>query len=704
MKGKTLIDAIKIMLPGGDDSADDEDLTPKEMQKKFEEEDKLSSPNVEEEREWNGRTESKKKTADGESALPKIDEHHRNLISPQLITPEPTKLQFGDRHVRTIFINKWNEHPQVGFLKEVFTETNVVNDISLHISPYRSEEAEKELQEQVESARQVVNGDSGSQFTRREKQKEQEQTIQLYESFKDSDAVLFDVSMYITIRGDSEKELEEATDEIMKALKSNPAFCHPEIPKKNQLNAFKSVNPVLNDELGYSNKMLGAGIATMYPFSTTSFIEKNGVDMGIHSGNDSPVIVNRFEGRDTGYNQLTFGKIGSGKSFATKLEILRTYASRSDTKIIMLDPLEGFTSVNLALGGQHIEVGGKLGLNPMEIHYIPPEKRTEQADPYGITKSKVLGFFERYYNARGSALSEIKNGRGVLERAIDKAYKRKGIKPNDLESHKNESPTVLDVKEVLEEISEDPKQAIDMEGTAYTKKFEDAAADLLISFSQFEEGGEYRNLAMKNEVNIKENDVNYIDLKQREASSKTGLMMHLLLHEVYEEAQRTDKKLLFAIDEAHMLLDNAESLDYLEHVVRHSRHYDMSINFITQNIQDFFQNDQTKGIAQLCSILRMHRTESGMHEGSELAKTLELGPKELNFIRTATPGGSHGFSEALIGISEEGFIPAYVIASQAEKEVIDFDVQATKNELEDELERMAQTVDSSEGTTSDIGQ
>lgn len=686
------------MLPGGKDDSDDggknEELTEEQkqqLQKQYQEAegDKQELSLNREESSWDGRTETKKTTTEDESAIPKVEEHHKNLISPQVINEEASQLRFGEDHIRTIFINQWNDRPEVGFLEEMLMGTNVVNDVSLHISPYRAEEAEKELEEDVKKARRIVEGDDGSRFAQREKKKEYQQTLDLYKAFSNSDAKLFDVSMYITIRGDSEAELEEGTDEIMKALRSNPAFCKPEVPKRNQLKAFQSVNPVIDDQLGYSNRMLGAAIGTMYPFSTTSFIEKDGVDMGIHAGNDSPVIVNRFEGRNTGYNQLTFGKIGSGKSFASKLEIMRIYAARDDIKIVMLDPLEGFTSVNLALDGHQIQVGGTLGLNPLEIHHIPPEKRDSQSDPYTLTKQKVMSFFDRYYRSRGTELSEIQNGRGVLETAVDKAYENNRIYPNDLDSHKNDSPTVLDVKEVLTVISEEPEAVIDSDSPTLINKYEDAASELLISFSQFEKGGEYHNLAKENEVEIENHDVNYIDLQQRESSGKTGLMMHLLLHEVYEEAQRTDKKMLFAIDEAHMLLKNADSLDYLEHVVRHSRHYDLSINFITQNIQDFFQNQQTKDIAQLCSIMRMHRTEVGVDPNSEMAEALGLGAKELNFIKNATPGGDHGYSDALIGISEEGFVPAYVIASDLEEQVIDFDVKKTQQEFE----RLVQTVE-----------
>jgi len=64
-------------------------------------------------------------------------------------------------------------------------------------------------------------------------------------------------------------------------------------------------------------------------------------------------------------------------------------------------------------------------------------------------------------------------------------------------------------------------------------------------------------------------------------------MMQVLFNAVYERAKGTDKRVIFAIDEAHYLLNDSASLGYLETAVRHSRHYDLSLQFITQTSGEF---------------------------------------------------------------------------------------------------------------------
>lgn len=666
-------------------SGSDEGPSQEEVLDEYEDEDGL----IEQEKS-NLREGSKREKADGESAVPDISEYHKNLIAPMRIDEEPTQVTVGEHKTRTIFINQWPDNPSIGFLEGALMDTDVVNDVTIHMSPYRTEQALDDLEDDYRKAEALARGDSGgSLINKRDQERDYEQTRNVFEALRQTNAKLFDVSMYITLRGETDKELEVATEEMVKHLRTSPAFTKPEVPKRQQLKAFQSVSPILDDKLGYSNEMLGGAIGAMYPFSSKSFIEPGGIDYGIHAGNESPVIINRFEERQTGYNQLTFGKIGSGKSFGTKLEILRSYISRDDIKIVMLDPLGGFDSVNAALGGEKIVVGGTLGLNPLEIQKTPEGKRNEDIDPYGMAKQKAMDFFDMYFHKRGTELGSIRNGRGILERAVDRAYRQNDIYPDDFESHGNDAPTVLDVRDILIDMQENPKKYSKSEGSTINENnIEQAASEVAISFEQFSEGGEYHNLAKDSEIDLYGNDVHYVDLQQREGSSKRGLMMHLLLSEVYEAAKRHDGKTLFVIDEAHLLLQDAKSIDFLEQVVRHSRHEDLGINFITQTIEEFYKDEQAQKIAQMCSIKKFHRVETGLD--ADIRKQIGITQKEEHYIRTAEAGSEEvNYSQALVGIGSKGFVPTLVVPSEAEKAIIDYD--PSEEDLDEVTEEVKQS-------------
>jgi conjugal transfer ATP-binding protein TraC len=59
-----------------------------------------------------------------------------------------------------------------------------------------------------------------------------------------------------------------------------------------------------------------------------------GILYGVNRHNASLVLFDRFSLEN--YNSVIFAKSGSGKSYATKLEILRTLMF--DTEVIVIDP------------------------------------------------------------------------------------------------------------------------------------------------------------------------------------------------------------------------------------------------------------------------------------------------------------------------------------------------------------------------------
>jgi len=187
----------------------------------------------------------------------------------------------------------------------------------------------------------------------------------------------------------------------------------------------------------------------------------------------------------------------------------------------------------------------------------------------------------------------------------------------------------------------------------------------------FREDGDLANLARETEFDL-DAPVIYLDLHQEEGArgrTETSLMMSVLFNAVYERAKQTEKRVLFAIDEAHYLMNDATSLEFLEMAVRHSRHYDLSIQFITQTGGEFTLTPEARTIANLCSMTLIHRVNE---EAEKLAEWFGLSEREVNWVRTAKAGNEEdGFSEGLFGIDEEGWFPLRVRASEFEAEVLD---------------------------------
>jgi type IV secretory pathway VirB4 component len=423
-------------------------------------------------------------------------------------------------------------------------------------------------------------------------------------------------------------------------------------------------------------------------WTSPTIVEDKGVEFGLQAHNGAPVIVDRFS-RGNGYNQFTVGKIGSGKSFSTKLNMLRTYSQRRDTVIFMLDPLEGFQHIVRRLQGKHVIVGGNEAFNPMEIRPPSSDIAPEVLNKMNPLKQKiesVMGFLETYFKQQGH---ELGGRREVLSTAVNKAYEQANITP-DPETHTNTSPTLRDVIGILKRIANDPEAAALSSSQVEVQKFEEDAAELLVGLRPFMEGREFSNLGTHTSVDLGA-DIVYIDLRQQEASGSPGMMMQLLFEQVYQRAKETSKNVMFAIDEAHMIIKDAESLDFLEQAIRHSRHYNLSINFITQTVDEFFQKEQAATIASQCSIKLLHKVKQ-MNE--ESARRLELSPIEVEYVKNAKTGEESPYSEALIGVGRHGYIPIQVHALEAEAMIIDYEgYLEEEREMDIEVQGEAEDLD-----------
>lgn len=630
-------------------------------------EEESSEKQMQEEQERAPEPEQDKSEGNSTLDVPNTDRKHRDMIAPTTFIEEDSYSRSGEDYVETLFILDWPDEPRPMFLEEILYQTPVNTDISIHVSPREKNQAIDELERQLEKA----NAQAGSGVTASSQQARQrrlQNTQRVYDALTDGNANLMEISMYITIRADDPEDLQLAVEELVRELRTNSMA--PEILRNKQKQGMQSVSPVGRDIVDFKSPALSGAVGAMYPFSTTTVREPGGVDVGVHAINNSPVTIKRYA-RKNGYNQITAGKIGSGKTFGTLLEILRNKASYGDDLVIyMLDPLNGFKPILELLGGKEVLVGGRVSINPMRITETPPEvfEKIPDLDPYSEKKAQLMDFFEMYFELQGR---ELGDSRDVLGLAIEATYASKGI-TKEPSTHSNPSPTIKDMIEILERMEEKPEDYANVENpddSELVNQIQKHASRLVLALGEFNDGGQYENLAETSDMQLENEDVVYFNLSQQEGTGGLGLMMHLLLSEVYEQAKERSEKVMFCIDEAHYIMSDAKSLDFLEQAVRHSRHYDMGINFITQTLEEFFAHDQSEAIAQQCSMRRLHRIESGLTE--DIMDTLNLNQSHVNYIQDAEPGSPEtGYSEALYGVDEYGYVPIRIYPSDFELETI----------------------------------
>ncbi|WP_135665819.1 VirB4 family type IV secretion system protein [Halorhabdus rudnickae] len=609
--------------------------------------------------------------AEGENldGIPKI---HQTVISPSSIERMPSAIRTGDQWAQSFWVGEYPDAPMDGFLEKLYAAAETQQtDISIHIDPRDTRETLDSLENKIEDLEADYEYlTEKHRASARGVEKDLEDHQEMYDVLRNTTMQAFDVSMYLTVRGNKRETI--GAESVSTTARQAPANLTPVTPRWSQLKTFTSASPIaldqFNETLDSKTPMLGGAVGAMFPFVSGAFAEP-GIEYGTYALNSSPLILDRFK-RQTGYCMMVIGRLGAGKSFATKLRLVRRAMFDEDTVIIMLDPMRGFAGVNEALDGERITVGGRRGLNPLEIKPTPDHvlQEVDDIDPWGEQINWVMTFFATFFeHVADHPLGERNQ---TLRRAVQEAYEKRGI-TRDPETHTRDSPTIHDVITVLEEMVEGPEEygyVTEGEQEAVQSDSQSLLKDLRPSFR---EGGELENLARPSEFDL-DSKVIYLDLHQEEGTrgrAETSLMMQVLFNSVYERVKQTDKRVVFCIDEAHYLMNDAVSLDFLETAVRHSRHFDLSLEFITQTGGEFALTPEARTIANLCSLTVLHRVNE---EKEKIAKWFDLSDRQVNWVTSAKAGEDEdGYSEALVGIDQEGWFPVRIRASDYEAHVID---------------------------------
>ena len=608
---------------------------------------------------------------DGE-AVDGIPEIHQTVVSPSSIERTPSALRTDNQWAQSLWVGEYPDAPMDGFLENLYAAAETQQtDISIHIDPRDTRETLDSLENKIEDLEADYEYlTEKHRASARGVEKDLEDHQEMYDVLRNTTMQAFDVSTYLTVRGDERDNVD--TESVSTTARQAPANLTPVTPRWSQLKTFTSASPIaldqFNETLDSKTPMLGGAVGAMFPFVSGAFAEP-GIEYGTYALNSSPLILDRFK-RQTGYCMMVIGRLGAGKSFATKLRLVRRAMFDEDTVVIMLDPMRGFAGVNEALDGERVTVGGRRGLNPLEIKPTPDHvlQEVDDLDPWGEQINWVMTFFATFFeHVADHPLGERNQ---TLRRAVQEAYEKRGI-TRDPETHTRDSPTIHDVITVLEEMVEDPEEygyVTDGEQEAVQSDAQSLLKDLRPSFR---EGGELENLARPSEFDL-DSKVIYLDLHQEEGTrgrAETSLMMQVLFNSVYERVKQTDKRVVFCIDEAHYLMNDAVSLDFLETAVRHSRHFDLSLEFITQTGGEFALTPEARTIANLCSLTVLHRVNE---EKEKIAKWFDLSERQVNWVTSAKAGEDEdGYSEGLVGIDQEGWFPLRIRASDYEAHVID---------------------------------
>ncbi|WP_423743933.1 transfer complex protein (plasmid) [Haladaptatus sp. SPP-AMP-3] len=590
-------------------------------------------------------------------------------VAPSGVRLESTTARTGDLWVKILFVTGFPESASPGLLDRVCTHPSADVDVTIYANPENPRTSLMQFESAIKSLKvdhiEAQNqGSAKATVTERRIRDHEEVYTQLQENAQR----ILDVGVYLTIRGPSEDHVDHVATSIRGELQR--LRMTTKTAAYRQEDALITGSPVAKDELGQTTPMLGQAAGALFPFAASTTIEESGILYGYHATTGAPIYLDRFC-RENGYNVLVAGEIGSGKSYDTKRLLLRRVAKDRDTALVMIDPVGGFASLASSLDAEHYVIGGTRTVNPLEIRPTPSQLlENENSSPFTERISAVMDFFESFFAYVGAPLGDR---RQVLERCVREAYARTNITA-DPTTHHHESPVIGDIRAVLGDVAADPLAVLN--GDEYSagelEKWQRHAEDLRLNLEPFTTGGQFDFLNGQTEVDLTGSRVIYLDLQQFGGASNNalaGLVMQPLYDAVYERLKAATGHTIVAIDEAHYLVESPGSVEWLKRTTRHSRHLDLSLHFITQELADFYDTDGAETFINQSSIKILHRQGNLTPEHAD---ALGLTDAQAAFVRDAVVGKEGlGFSTALLDIDEGGTYPLRVTALPEEEAIFE---------------------------------
>lgn len=236
---------------------------------------------------------------------------------------------------------------------------------------------------------------------------------------------LYFLYTYINIIAENEKELERNINKIEGILQASGMMTRKSNFRQEQ--NFKSCLPLMSNNIDIKNiskrNILGNGLISTYPFISSNLCDEDGIFIGTNIYNNSIILVDRFnKDKYKNANMCVFGTSGAGKSFYTKLLILRYRILGLEQYII--DPEREYTKICENLDGVCIKFGPTSDsyINILDIR----EESIEEEKGFLTTKiGKLRGFFSLVFGE----LDEEKIA--LLEEKLIEVYKEKGITFDD---------------------------------------------------------------------------------------------------------------------------------------------------------------------------------------------------------------------------------------------------------------------------------
>lgn len=478
-----------------------------------------------------------------------------DIIAPSAVKVESKQLVLGEKFVRSFFITSYPSVVSDNWLSPLINLDKVF-DIAIYIHPVDTAAIMKKFEKKVAEVQSQISVRESKGFVRDPMLESAYRDLEeLRDRLQQAQEKMFDVGLYLSLYADSEEELGHAEAEIKSMLESRLIYIRPALFQQEE--AFQSIIPINEDKIAVTKKINSEPLSSFFPFVSFDLTSDKGILYGINRHNSSLILFDRFSLEN--YNSITFAKSGSGKSFFTKLEILRSLMF--DIDVIVIDPEREYESMAEAVGGRYfnISLNSEHHINPFDL----PTPREDES-PADVLRANIISLVG-LFRIMLSGLTPEEDA--IVDRAIAETYALKDITP-DSDFSAIEPPLLSDFEMVLS----------GMEG----------AEGILTKLTKYTRGSWSGFINQPSNVDINRKFIVF-SVRDMEDDLKP-VAMYLVTHFIWNAIRRTLRKRLLVVDEAWWMMKSEDTAAFLYALAKRGRKYYLGIATITQDVNDFLKS------------------------------------------------------------------------------------------------------------------
>jgi len=510
---------------------------------------------------------SEKELLEAERILREGSVRVREIIAPASFRVLPDHVELNGLWLRTLFVMTYPRYITVGWFAPI-VNLNATLDIGMFFYVVPSEIILKQLRNKVGAleAQIVADHEKGAprdpirETALRDIEKLRDDLTQGTERF-------FQFALYVTLYTNDKKELDKLTEQVESIFGSKLVYSRRALWQGEA--GFNSTLPVGNDELQIYFNMNTSPVASSFPFISSELTSDNGILYGINRHNNSLILFDRFSLQNA--NSCVFATSGAGKSYAIKLEVLRSMMMGTD--VIIIDPEMEYKHLSEAVGGAYISISlnSEAKINPFDLPR--PIGEVQAGD---IIRSAVITLKGLMRLMLGQ-LSHQEDS--IIDRALLETYAKKDITPNS-DLSRVEAPVMADFEEVL----------AGMQG----------GEDLVLRLKKYTSGTFAGLFNSPTNVDVR-NQLIVFSVRDLEDELRP-IAIYTIVNYIWNVVRSELKKRILVIDEAWWLMQNEDSAKFIFALVKRCRKYYLGVTTITQDVNDFLTSPYGQAIVTNSSL------------------------------------------------------------------------------------------------------